>query len=144
MIEDTVDLPRLAVGIVLLYRQQVALVRRAGPPLAGHWALPGGKLEPGETLAEAAVREAQEELGLVVEALAPVHVLELMEPTGPLAVGQSRRFHYVIVDMQVRYVAGRLKAGGDAAEAAWFDRDALLATDVDTHSRDFLLQWWSA
>jgi 8-oxo-dGTP diphosphatase len=59
---------REVVGAAVLERGRVLAARRAHPPaLAGLWELPGGKVEPGESLERAAVREIQEELGCRIE-----------------------------------------------------------------------------
>ena len=61
---------------VALHRQHdVLLVQRNRPPSEGLWTLPGGRLEPGETPEQCAIREIREELGLAIYALRPVRVL---------------------------------------------------------------------
>ncbi len=110
--------PTVAVGgIVFDERGRVLLIRRARPPHAGRWSIPGGKVAAGETLGAAVAREVREETGLEVEA-------------GPLALWLERivpGFHYVILDFLARRTGGALAAGDDAADAGWFD-DAGLAT----------------
>jgi 8-oxo-dGTP diphosphatase len=70
--------PRLAVGAVVLREDgAVLLVRRGRPPAVGSWTLPGGKVEPGETLERAVVREVAEETGLRVAPIAIVETLDL-------------------------------------------------------------------
>ena len=61
------DQPLVGVGAIIIEAGRVVLVKRGHPPLAGEWSIPGGVLEVGETLREAAVREALEETGLKVE-----------------------------------------------------------------------------
>ena len=62
------EVPLIGVGALIIDDGRVALVRRGQPPLLGEWSIPGGVLEVGETWAAAAVREAREETGLIVEA----------------------------------------------------------------------------
>ncbi len=99
------------------------LIRRGHDPGAGLWSVPGGRVEAGETDADALVREMAEETGLVVD-------------PGPL-VGRVRRGPYLISDYRCSVVGGTLRAGDDAADARWCDAatlaelplvDGLLAT----------------
>jgi 8-oxo-dGTP diphosphatase len=102
--------PELCVGIVARRGDELLLVRRGHGPAAGEWSVPGGRVEWGETLAEAAVRELEEETGL-------------RGVCGPL-VGWTERIdedhHFVILDLEVTVLdAGEPNPGGDAAEARW-------------------------
>ena len=90
---------REVVGVALLERGRVLAARRARPAaLAGLWELPGGKVEQGETLAQAAVREIEEELGCRVEV------------TGALA-GVSAVAAGTNSDLVLRVVTARLAVG---------------------------------
>lgn len=111
------DRPRVAVGAVVVHEGRVLVVERGNPPGQGIWALPGGSVELGETLAEATEREVLEETGIVVRAGAVVHTFDAVVRDDDGRV----RFHYVIVDLECEYVSGHVVAGGDA-------RAALLAT----------------
>jgi mutator protein MutT len=109
--------PVVAVGaIVFDDAGRVLVVQRGRAPAAGRWSVPGGKLEPGETIAAAVAREVREETGLDVE-------------VGPLAEVVERigdGYHYVILDHVARVVGGTLAASDDA-QAARFVDDAELA-----------------
>lgn len=94
--------------------RRVLLVRRGGEPGKGLWAVPGGKVEPGETLVAAAAREVAEETGLVVE-VGPV--IWVGESIGP---GSPPGWHYVLIDFVGRPLEGKPTVGGDAAELGWF------------------------
>ena len=59
--------PLIGVGSIIIDSDRVVLVKRAHPPIQGQWSIPGGVLEVGEMLREAAIREAREETGLIVE-----------------------------------------------------------------------------
>jgi 8-oxo-dGTP diphosphatase len=93
---------------------RLLLVRRLNAPREGLWAVPGGKVEFGETLAESARREVKEETGLEVEIGEVIWVGETLGPGDPPA------WHYVLVDFMGTVVGGHLEAGDDAAEVAWF------------------------
>jgi 8-oxo-dGTP diphosphatase len=136
--------PFVGVGAVIVQDNRVLLIRRGQPPLLGEWSLPGGVLECGETLREAAIREAREETGLVVEVGEMLGVYERIIRSGDRS-NDSRsedrsddarvRYHYVLIDFLCRPIGGELHAGSDAAEAGWFRHDELpalkLAYDAD-------------
>ena len=111
---------------------RVLLIRRGQAPLLGEWSLPGGVLECGETLRDAAVREAQEETGLVVEIVDMLGVYERVIPGDEGRV----RYHYVLIDFLCRPVGGDVKAGSDAADVRWFARDELPALNLAEDTND--------
>jgi 8-oxo-dGTP diphosphatase len=123
-------LPVVGVGAVVLHERRVLLVKRARPPLAGRWLVPGGRVEAGETLAAAVVREVREETGLDVLPRAVVLVLDRIERTGAVL-----DYHYVIVDFACDWVGGMLAAGSDAADVAWAPLSELDAFDVPVEAR---------
>src|SRR5580692_6220343 len=113
--------PLVGVGTIVIENSRVVLVKRAHPPLQNQWSIPGGVLEVGELVREAAVREAREETGLTVEPgeLLGVYDRVLRDP-------QRRvQYHYVLIDFLCRRVAGKLAAASDAAEVRWFTREEL-------------------
>jgi len=115
------DQPLVGVGAIIIEHDRVVLVKRAHPPIAGQWSLPGGALEVGELVREAAAREAREETGLVVEPgeLLGVYDRVLRDPDGRV------QYHYVLIDFLCRVVGGTLHAASDAAEVRWFTREQL-------------------
>jgi 8-oxo-dGTP diphosphatase len=102
--------PRLAVGAAVIdldeSEPRVLLVRRAKPPLAGSWSLPGGRVELGESLESAVAREVAEESGLVVRVGPLIEVVEVIDPP----------YHYVILDYACLRTGGELCAGDDASD----------------------------
>ena len=90
---------------------RVLLIERGTPPGVGLWTVPGGKLEAGESLAEAVAREVREETGLAVEVGALACVVERM----------GDDYHFVILDSLARVVGGTLAPGSDARAARFVD-----------------------
>jgi 8-oxo-dGTP diphosphatase len=102
--------PELCVGAIAVVDDHLLLIRRGRPPGEGRWSIPGGRVEKGETLAEAVVRELREETGL--------------EAVCDSLVGWAERigdpYHFVILDFAVTVLDPQPPiAGDDAAEAAW-------------------------
>jgi len=116
------DRPFVGVGAVIVDNNgRVVLVRRRYEPLAGHWSLPGGAVELGETLDTCVAREMEEETGLHVEVGPVIEVLDR------IAVDDEGRvqFHYVLIDYLCRPVGGTLRAGSDVADAVLADPSEL-------------------
>ncbi|MGD9816291.1 MAG: NUDIX hydrolase [Hyphomonadaceae bacterium] len=109
--------PVAAVGIVCLRGDDVLLVRRGAPPLAGRWSLPGGRIEWGERAATAALRELKEETGCDADLLGLVDVVDGLFHDAPDAPAAN---HYILIDYAARWRAGEPGAGDDAREARFF------------------------
>ncbi|MGD8407763.1 MAG: NUDIX hydrolase [Thiohalophilus sp.] len=126
--------PQLAVGAVVRRGTSVLLVQRASEPAAGQWAIPGGKVRPGESLQQAAEREIQEETGVTIRAAEPIFCFDLIErdDNGDL------RYHYVIVDLLAEYVEGEPSAADDALDAAWIAPEKLAELNLNATTRQLL------
>jgi 8-oxo-dGTP diphosphatase len=125
--------PVPAVIAVLVHEGQALLVRRANPPDAGLWGFPGGKIDYGETVKAAALRELLEETGVRAQAQEILTTLDILVRSGDGALQQ----HYILIAVRCRWLSGLPLAGDDALEARWFpisdlhpDRLAMSA-DVD-------------
>lgn len=107
--------PQLGVGAVVVHQDKVLLVKRGREPAKGQWALPGGKVAPGESLAAATEREILEETGVCIEVGDLAWHFEFVERDRSGAV----KFHYVVLDFFARYIGGEPLAGDDAAAVCW-------------------------
>ncbi len=127
-------MPLIGVGAIIVEGERVVLVKRAHPPLQAQWSIPGGVLEVGELVREAAVREAREETGLTVEAVELLGVYDrvLRDPE------QRVQYHYVLIDFLCRRVAGDLAAASDAAEVKWFTQKQLPALNLAEDTVDVI------
>lgn len=128
--------PQVGVGAVLVRDGRVLLVKRASPPSQGMWAIPGGHVELGETLQQAAARELREETGIIARAGTPIYTFDVIQRDKAGRV----RFHYVIVDIWMEYIAGEVRAGDDAAEARWITPQELTTLPIHPATRALLKQ----
>lgn len=118
-----IDRPIPAALAVIVRGAELLLVRRNNRPNAGLWGFPGGKIELGETVMEAAVRELQEETGVEAKArdiLTSVDVI-LHDESGAL------EHHYVLVAVLCEYISGDPVAADDVSEAEWFEYEGIIA-----------------
>jgi 8-oxo-dGTP diphosphatase len=106
--------PRAAALAVTFRGDDVLLVQRRNEPQKGGWGFPGGTIEPGESIHDAALRELQEETGVQASVLGLVDVVEVRErdPAG-------RYHHFVLIAMLCRYLQGEPRPGDDAADCRW-------------------------
>lgn len=106
---------------------RILLVQRRNEPGRGRWSVPGGRVEPGESDAQALVREMAEETGLTVE-------------VGAL-VGTVVRGDFHIADYRCTAVGGTLRAGDDAADARWVDAAEFAALPLVEGLAETLGDW---
>jgi 8-oxo-dGTP diphosphatase len=102
--------PTACAGVVCLRGGEVLLIRRGKPPRMGQWSIPGGRMEMGETAAQAALRELVEETGVTAELLGLIDVVDHFGETSQM----------VLIDYAARWTAGEPVAGDDAADARFY------------------------
>ena len=131
MKRDYPDRPIVGVAAVVIEDDRVALVRRGRPPAYGEWSLPGGAVEPGETLEEAVIREVAEEIGLSVEVVEVVAVLDRIfwDQEGEV------QYHYVLIDFLCRKTGGKLQASSDAISCSQVPFSALAQYNLTKETR---------
>ncbi|MBI1425324.1 MAG: NUDIX domain-containing protein [Gammaproteobacteria bacterium] len=126
--------PIIAVGAVVFHDDHVLLVQRKQAPNQGQWAIPGGKVHLGESLASAAEREILEETGVHIRAHNPVHTFELIEKDPH----DNINYHYVIIDLLADYLEGQPRAADDVSAAAWIARTQLATLNINAETRKLL------
>lgn len=110
--------PQVAVGAVVTDAAgRVLLIKRGHAPATGRWTIPGGRVERGETLAQALHRELEAETGITATMGPLVEVFEFIDA----------RFHYVILDYRMTDPRGTLRAGEDAVDARYYSLDEIAA-----------------
>ena len=132
--------PLVAVGAVVFKEYRVLLVLRAKPPAENHWTIPGGSVELGETLQEAAEREIREETGLIIQAGEPVYTFDVIERDSKGEI----LFHYVIVDLAADYVSGELRPGDDATDVCWASFRDVESLKVSAATRKLLKECYNS
>lgn len=118
--------PIVGVGAVIVRNDRVLLIQRGNEPNRGCWSIPGGVLELGETLAEAAVREVREECQLEIELQGVLSTFDMIQRD---ELGRVR-YHYVLIDVGARYVGGQAIAGSDALGVRWASATELDHLDI--------------
>lgn len=107
--------PILGVGVVVQKDDCILLVQRGQEPGRGMWSLPGGGVELGERLEDAARREVQEECGIDIDLGEVIQAFDLILRDDAGRV----QYHYVIVDLSSHYLSGELRSASDVMDARW-------------------------
>ncbi len=113
--------PMVGVGVLIRKGEEYLLIRRAAEPDKGLWSVPGGIVELGEKIRDAATREAREETGLDVEIIGDLGVVDkiVLDDAGRV------KYHFAIVDYLAEPISGEMHHHDDALDALW------------VHPRDF-------
>jgi len=125
--------PILAVSAAVFRKDRVLIVRRARAPLIGHFSLPGGGVELGETLAEAVARELEEEVGVKAEILAFNRHVEAIAHEG-----ERVRTHFVIASFVARWMSGEPRLSDEVDAVDWIDPAAPLPSPATPELADVL------
>ncbi len=123
--------PKIGALAVVLHQENVLLVQRSKEPDRGLWGFPGGHVEWGETVLQAAERELLEETSVTAE---PLHYLDNLDLLRRGEDGQVLS-HYLLVGVACRYQSGSPLAGDDALDAQWFPIERILKGDLPMSNR---------
>ncbi len=109
----------------------VLLIQRGREPRLGEWTVPGGAVELGESLRDAAIREIREECGI------EIRLGQVMDAFDIVSKDQAGRvkYHYIVVDFAASYAGGDLRAGGDVMDARWVSVEELERFSLDEMTR---------
>jgi 8-oxo-dGTP diphosphatase len=134
MSDTPVGKPVLAASIAVFREGRVLLARRAKAPALGLYSLPGGRVEPGETMQAAALRELMEEVGVAAEPLGFIDHVEHIDhaPDGTL------RAHAVIAAFAGRWLAGEPTLSDEVSDTRWVDPEALDDLPMTRHLPEIL------
>lgn len=121
--------PRLGSAVLVQVGARVLLGRRAKDPNRGKWIIPGGKVEPFESIAEAGEREILEETGLTIEVSEQIGIFEIIVP---------ELEHRVIVYSWGNVLSGNVKPADDLSEIMFADKTDLLTLDLTPIVREVL------
>ena len=127
-----------AVGCVVIRDGKILLVKRGYPPRAGFWSVPGGAIEAGEGIAEAAVRELEEETGIRAK---PIGIIDVYNAVTKDESGRVQ-YHYVILDVlfDQNSIQGEIRPGGDAVDVSWTPLEDVLRRDDVTITTKVLVK----
>nr|TFG55185.1 MAG: NUDIX domain-containing protein [Hyphomicrobiales bacterium] len=128
--------PILAVGAVIENNAgEILLVRRGWPPRENEWSIPGGKVEWGEAVQNALIREVAEETGLDIELAGLIDIVNsfIRDEAGHLT------YHHVLLDYAARSRTGTARAGDDVREVKWAPREDLGLYPMWSETRRIIL-----
>jgi len=131
--------PVVGVGVVIVNRGRLVLVKRGAEPALGKWSFPGGAVELGEAVRDAAVREAKEECGLDVELVEdrPMDAYDILT----LDQSERLRYHYVLLQFLAQPKEGALKPTSDVTDARWVPMEEVETYDLTESARLFFRKY---
>ena len=126
--------PIVAVGAVVFKEGKILTIKRSQEPSKGKWSIPGGRVELGETVYEAAKREALEECSIEIE------IERLLDSVDNIIRDEEGhiKYHFVIIDLLAKHVSGEIKARSDADECRWVTPQELAELDITPMLRNML------
>jgi ADP-ribose pyrophosphatase YjhB (NUDIX family) len=126
--------PIVGIGVLIQKNSHYLLIRRASNPDRGLWTVPGGLIEVGERVADAAIREVLEETGLVVKLKERIGVIDKIEYDERSEI----LYHFIILIYSANHVSGNLRPMDDALDVVWVTKEELDAYDLTKSLKKFL------
>ena len=126
--------PMVGVHALVFNEGRILLAKRSKEPSKGKWSIPGGKVELGEPIFEAAEREVLEECSIKIEIECILDVADFIIRDDNGCV----KYHFVLIYLLGRHVSGELKAKSDADDCGWFTTEELAGLDIHPQLRTLL------
>ena len=124
------DNPIPGVGIIIYDKGKVLIIKRAYEPSANRWSIPGGAVELGERVRDAAQREVDEELGL------KVIIKDVVEVMDNIVYEEGKvKYHFVLIDFWAEIQSGSLTLSHECLDAQWIGKDELDVYDLTDGAR---------
>ena len=124
--------PQDAIGVICFRGHEVLLIKRGKPPRKGDWSLPGGRVEPGESFEDAALRELSEETGITAKLGKKIATID----------ANFGEYHYMLHDYIAEYISGEVCAADDATHAQFFAMDEIAALKMWPKTEEVVRQAW--
>jgi 8-oxo-dGTP diphosphatase len=128
--------PFVGVGAIVVRDGRLLMVRRAKEPYKGMWSIPGGGVELGETLFEAAARETMEECSIEIKV---ERVIDTVDEIFRDERGRVK-YHFIDIDVLGKYISGEAKAQSDAGDCRWVPVKEVEKLGVPPNLREMLKQ----
>lgn len=129
--------PVPAVACLIIKNNKALTILRGKPPSENFWSLPGGKIELGEKLLDAAAREVLEETGIVVQPIAP------FTATDAIYYDETNKiiFHYVITYVFAKYLEGEIIPEDDVLDARWMTIQDMEKTNFEKKTLEIVKKY---
>jgi ADP-ribose pyrophosphatase YjhB (NUDIX family) len=121
------EMPIAAAAAVIVREGKIFIIKRRFPPNEKKWSIPGGVIEIGEPVREAAVREVREETGLDVRIDGIVDVVDNI-----IYEGERVKYHFINCDFQATYLSGEVTTNEEVSDFAWMEEGDLEGYDLTT------------
>lgn len=125
----TYSLPRIGSSLIVKNQDKILLVKRNKNPMRGKFVIPGGKIEPFESIANAGIREIKEETGLDVEVIEQICTVEIIVP---------EKEHRIVIYSWATIIGGELIAGSDSLEPNFYSKCQIEKLDLTDTVREVL------
>ena len=128
------EYPMIGVAVVIFREGRILLAKRGKEPSRGKWSTPGGRLELGETISEAARREVLEECSINIEVESVIDADDILIHDDDGKV----KYHFADIYVKAKYISGEVKAQSDAEDCRWVTPEEMAELDMPPPLRDLL------